>query len=90
MNKITVADIGRLDQMGPEEEKRFWKVFAGTLGSDDGAAAKSHLAAGRPIYYCDDSYPDAMIRKWPDGRRELVNVDDATVDTVIGTLPNGI
>lgn len=40
--------------------------------TDDGQAAKSHLAAGRPIYYCDDAYPNYMIRKWPDGRRELV------------------
>lgn len=40
--------------------------------SDDGQAAKSHLAAGRPIYYCDDAYPNYMVRKWPDGRRELV------------------
>lgn len=42
---------------------------------DDGQAAKSHLADGRPIYYCEDAYPDAMLRKWPDGRRELVTYD---------------
>lgn len=41
---------------------------------DDGAAAKSHLAAGRPIYYCEDAYPEHMIRKWPDGRRELITL----------------
>jgi hypothetical protein len=43
---------------------------------DDGRAARSHLDAGRPIYYCDDEYPDEMVREWPDGRRELVKVDD--------------
>lgn len=43
--------------------------------NDDGQAAKSHLAAGRPIYYCEDVYPDHMVRKWPDGRLELVNLD---------------
>ncbi|PHV34729.1 hypothetical protein CSQ94_04905 [Janthinobacterium sp. BJB312] len=33
------------------------------LVADDGAAAKSHLAAGRPIYYYED--PDhPLIRKW--------------------------
>lgn len=42
---------------------------------DDGEAAKSHLAAGRPIYYCEDAYPDHMIRQWPDSRRELVTLD---------------
>lgn len=90
MEKITIDDIGRLDQLGAAEEKRFWNVFESALASDDGAAAKSHLAACRPIYYCDDNYPDAMVRKWSDGRRELVNVDDDAVDTLIRTLPDAI
>ncbi len=41
---------------------------------DDGQAAKAHLAGGRPIYYCESAYPNHMIRKWPDGRRELVTL----------------
>jgi len=45
--------------------------------SDDGQAAKSHLAAGRPIYNYDDVHQNGVIRKWPDGRRELVTVDEA-------------
>ncbi|HAT33012.1 MAG TPA: hypothetical protein DCW29_19855 [Janthinobacterium sp.] len=70
--------------MGPEEEKRFWKVFTRALAADDvAAAAKSHLAAGRPITYVDDEYPDELVRKWPDGRRELVDVAaDGTVHVV--------
>lgn len=58
------------------------EVFARALGyvlenyRDDGAAAKAHLAAGRPIYYWNDEL-QGMIRKWPDGRRELVEYDDA-------------
>jgi len=55
--------------------------------SDDGQAAKSHLAAGRPIYYCDDGYPDQMILKWPDGRRELVGMDKAGKVFLIKALP---
>ena len=83
MEKITVKDIGRLDQLGPAEEKRFWKVFTRALAADDGAAAKSHLAAGRPITYVDDEYPDELVRKWPDGRREFIDVDaDGTVHVV--------
>lgn len=44
--------------------------------NDDGAAARSHLEAGFPIYYSDDDTPDdVIIKEYPDGRRELVRVD---------------
>jgi len=45
------------------------------LESDDGddSAAREHLAAGFPIYYCDATTPSGLqIKKHPDGRRELV------------------
>jgi len=78
--------IEELDAMNQAQERMFWTVFEKTLANDDGAAAKEHLAAGRPIYYCDDKYPDRMIRKWPDGRRELVQVDEAGTATVLMPL----
>ena len=43
---------------------------------DDGEAARAHLAAGRWITYCDPDYPNDIIREWPDGRREFVEVDE--------------
>lgn len=54
--------------------------------SDDGAAAKAHLAAGRPIYYFDDAL-QGNVRKWPDGRCELVEIDDQGVIVVLRSLP---
>ena len=43
---------------------------------DDGAAAKTILAAGRPIHIRrDDTPPGWVIRKFPDGREELVFID---------------
>lgn len=78
--------IERLDRMMPIEERQFWKVFERVLSNDDGQAAQSHLSAGRPIYYCDDRYPDDFIRKWPDGRRELIAVDDTGKVSVIRPL----
>ena len=58
--------------------------------SDDDQAAKSHLAAGRSIYYCKDDYPDGMIREWPDGRRELVAIAlDGTI-TIVKTAAEGV
>jgi len=52
---------------------------------DDGETVKAHLAAGRPIYYCEDAYPSEIIREWPDGRRELVTI--TRDDTVIVVRP---
>ena len=41
---------------------------------DDGQAAQAHLDAGHPIYYYEDEYPYEMVRKWPDGKLELVTI----------------
>ena len=78
--------IERLEVMSQGEEITFWAAFETLLSNDDGAAEKRHFAAGHPIYYCDDRFPDAMVRKWPDGRRELINVDSASEDFVIKIL----
>ena len=50
---------------------------------DDGLAAKAHLAAGRAIYYGDPQYPGQIVKEYPDGRRQLVNIDEQNVVTVI-------
>ncbi len=68
--------IERLSQMTPEEEQQFWEQFECEMDSDTGEAARAHLAAGRPIYYVDPAYPDDIVKEYPDGRRELVSVDD--------------
>lgn len=61
-------------------------AFEIALASDDGLAAKQHLAAGRPIYYGDDCYPDGLIKKFPYGRKQLVAVSDAGEISVIRDL----
>ena len=48
--------------------------FEAALANDDGQAAKEHLAAGRAIYYRDIQHPDGLIRKFPDGRKQLVSI----------------
>ncbi|CCD29355.1 conserved hypothetical protein [Candidatus Glomeribacter gigasporarum BEG34] len=83
---MTALPIEQLEHMTPAEERQFWKVFERVLSNDDGQAAQSHLSAGRPIYYCDDRYPDDFIREWPDGRRELISVDDTGKISVIRSL----
>lgn len=50
-----------------------WDVIARGLERDGDFAVREHLAAGRPVYYTDDDTPDGLlIKKHPDGRRELV------------------
>ena len=44
------------------------------MTSDDGQAARQHLAAGRPIYYGDARFPEGLVKKYPDGRKQLVSV----------------
>jgi len=54
---------------------------------DDGSAAKSHLAEGRPIFYCDDSISEKyIIREWPSGQRELIQVSVSGEVNVISEI----
>ncbi|MCE1183901.1 MAG: hypothetical protein LWW81_16590 [Rhodocyclales bacterium] len=62
------------------------KKFELSLAYDDGQAAKQHLAAGRPIYYGDDQYPEGLIRKYPDGHKQLVSVSEDGEIRVIRNL----
>lgn len=78
--------LANLSQMTPKQERRFWEHFAEALDSDTGEAASVHLAAGRPIYYMDEAYPDQIVREYPDGRRELVGVDAQGQITILQGL----
>jgi hypothetical protein len=67
-------DIAKLDLMSDCEERYFWTCVTRILRHDDGEAAMLHLREGRPIYYCDDSVSNHVIREWPDGRKEVVQI----------------
>ena len=60
--------------------------FVNALAHDDGLAAKQHLAADRPIYYGDERYPEGLIKKYPDGHRQIVSVDPDGKITVVRDL----
>lgn len=57
-----------------------------SITDDDGLAAQQHLAAGRPIYYGDADYPEGLVKKYPDGRKQLVSVSEDGKITVIRDL----
>lgn len=48
--------------------------FERAMMTDDGQAAQQHLEAGRPIYYGDARFPEGLVKKYPDGRKQLVSV----------------
>lgn len=56
---------------------------AKSIANDDGLAAKQHLAAGRSIYYADQRYPGGLVKKFPDGRKQLVSVERSGAISVI-------
>ena len=56
---------------------KLWNTIGQREITGDGTEAVSHLAAGRPIYYSDQAYPGKVIKKYPDGRRELVVFDQS-------------
>lgn len=66
-------DFSTLDTM--TEERRFMAAFTQALVNDSGDVAKEHLAAGRPIYFGDERFPDAAVKEYPDGRRQLVTFE---------------
>jgi hypothetical protein len=69
-------NIENVDQMTPEQEKTFWEKFAAELANDDGSTAREHLQAGFPIYIRTDETPkNAVEKRFPDGRRQLVKWD---------------
>lgn len=52
----------------------FDAIAADIERDDDGEAARETLKAGFPVYYVDAETPAGLvIKKHPDGRRELVS-----------------
>ncbi|SPB14310.1 hypothetical protein NOV72_01560 [Caballeronia novacaledonica] len=58
------------------------------LQTDDGRAAREHLAAGRAIYYRETDTPAGVcVKKYSDGHREWITIDRTTGrESVICTL----
>lgn len=71
-----MAEFPEFKQLTDAEERRFMAAFTHELEADQGEEAKRHLAAGRPIYCGDARFKDAVVKIYPDGRRELVRFKD--------------
>lgn len=71
-----MLDVRMLETAGPVEEGRFFEAFEREIEGAGDEAARHHLSAGRPIYIGDDAFPGRVIRLYPDGRRELMRLDE--------------
>ena len=64
-----------------------WQLISDGIERDGDRVARSHLAAGFPVYASDeDTPPGTVIREMPDGTRQLVRFD-ANGEHVVGHLP---
>jgi hypothetical protein len=71
------AAVKTFAEMTAEEYEQWDKDFIAALWAGDDSASKASLAAGVPIYYAEeDTPPSAVIKKYPDGRKELVTFVD--------------
>lgn len=80
MTTTALEDVITFDMLSqdlpPAEEKRLWRAFERQLAEPDYTAVESHLKAGRPVYYEAEDLGGRLVREWPDGRREYVDLDE--------------
>ena len=61
-----------------------WSILQDAALDDNGAAARSHLNAGRPIYFGEIDTPTGLVvKEYPDGRKDLVRFDEQGEHCVI-------
>jgi hypothetical protein len=68
--------VRRKIRLEPRGLPSSFKAMTRLLSQDDGQAARSHLAAGNPIYYREPDTPSGLcVKEYPNGKRELVSFD---------------
>jgi hypothetical protein len=50
-------------------------------------AAQELLDAGIPIHYSDEEYPGETVKEYPDGRREIIDLDENWKEFVVREIP---
>ena len=71
-----------LSNMSNAEASLFWSKLTQEMMVGEDSAARETLAVGRPVYYREKDTPAGLsLKKYPDGRIELVKLtmDSETV-----------
>ena len=66
-----------VNDLSPREQQQYVDEFEKWIEKEfngDASAAEEQLKAGYSVYYEDESYPGELIREYPDGRREVVQM----------------
>ncbi|BBK38252.1 hypothetical protein STAQ_33300 [Allostella sp. ATCC 35155] len=72
-----------MDSTAAAEEKDLGDLLIEGVEREGDRAVREHFAAGRAVYYWEEDTPkDHAIRKYPDGRRELVRREAGKVVVV--------
>lgn len=84
MKTVAIEQLGKLSGV---EEARLLREIDVAFSCDEGTAVRGHLAAGRSIYYREESTPTGLvIRRNPDGSRQLVKFTAERTELVICEL----
>jgi hypothetical protein len=84
MKTVAIEQLG--DLFGVEEARLLREIDV-AFSCDEGTAVREHLAAGRSIYYREESTPAGLvIRRNPDGSRQLVKFTAERTELVICEL----
>ncbi|MSO77330.1 MAG: hypothetical protein EXQ87_10560 [Alphaproteobacteria bacterium] len=75
------------DLSTPEKFHRFALSVAEAGERAVAKAIAHHKSLGNPIYYCDPSDSDGMIKELADGRRFHIRVADDGAETILGAIP---
>jgi len=71
------APVKTFAEMSEAELAAWDRDFIAALESGDDSAARASLAAGVPIYYAEEDTPaEALIKKYPDGSKQLITFID--------------
>jgi hypothetical protein len=53
---------------------RDWRIFEAQIAATGKLAAERARAAGAAIYYTEPQHPEGVVKEYPDGSRELVEL----------------
>lgn len=85
---MDTTDSSQFDQMTEKEQEKFFRKLEMNLIKGDSSAVTANLTAERSVVYRDARFPDPdqFIRHHPNGRIELIKINDDLQQVVFRVL----